>query len=384
MRTGLVLTGGGARAAYQAGAIKALYEIAKSMGIDQPFQVMTGTSAGAINVSYLAANIDNAQMAVENLAHLWSGVRTNKIFKADTLSLLRIVFETVLGLATGRILATNKTPSLLDNSPLRILIEREIDFKKLHRNIQSGLLDSLALEMMNYSNGTSFTFFQSAKEVKIWERASRKSCPAEILSDHVMASLGIPILFPPVRIGDDYFGDGSLRNYTPLSPAIKLGAEKILIIAVRGVKQNADEKQTTPSLGRVAGLALNSVLLDAVDIDYERLSRINETVGKLRPGSETPLKPIDVFMIRPTLDVGRLAAKEEHEFPWAIRYLLRGLGDPRESADLISYLLFESSFTTKLVALGYKDVMDKAQDIRNFFSSDATQASSKPEKKNIA
>ncbi len=382
MRTALVLTGGGARAAYQAGAVKAIYEISESMGLKQPFQVMTGTSAGAINVAYLASHADNMKDATQNLTKLWSELKTNLIFKSDSLSLLQMALQTFLALATGRVLGNKKTPSLLDNSPLRVLIEREINFQNIKTNIGLGHLNSLAIEVMNYSTGMSCTFFQAASEIARWERSNRISLATEILSDHVMASLGIPILFPPIRIGDHYFGDGSLRNYTPLSPAIKLGARKLLIVAVRGAKQAVGgDAATTPSLGRVAGLALNSVLLDAVDIDFERLSRVNETVQKLRPGVETPLKPIEVFMIRPTMDVGSLAEKEVHAIPWGLRYLLRGLGDPRESADLISYLLFEASFTAKLAELGYRDVMDQADEIRQFLGTDAILSSPQNQKK---
>lgn len=366
---GLVLTGGGARAAYQAGSLAAIYEIASSIGIENPFQILTGTSAGAINVCYLAAHADLRSEAVQHLVSVWRNLHSNMIFKSDTLSLLRIVSGTLLSLASGRKIGTSRNnPSLLDNRPLRELIEREIPVHKIQENINKQLVHSVAIDGVNYANSKIYTFFQSMTNIANWVRANHQSERTVILTDHIMASLGIPIIFPSVRIGNDYYGDGSLRNYKPFSPAIKLGADKLMVIAVRGPRQNK-ESQTMPSLGRVAGLALNSVLLDATDIDFERLTRINDSVHFFKPDAQTRLKNIDIFMIRPSVDIGQLAATCEPELPWFVRYLLRGLGDPKESADLISYLLFESNFTSKLVDLGYKDAMAQEAAIRNFLET---------------
>ena len=365
---GLILTGGGARGAYQAGALRAVTEITHEMGISQPFTIFSGTSAGAINAALLAAHADQMQIGAEKLTALWHDISTEQIFRTDFGSLSRTGLRWVLELFSGGAARQNVAHGLLDTAPLRELITREINFSDITKNIDNKLIKSLIITATNYTNGICHNFFEMKGEVKPWLRARRVGDRTEITPDHVMASSAIPVFFPPIKIEEDYFGDGSLRNYTPFSPAIRLGAEKVLVIPVR--KQDIagdEEEQSHPTIGRVISVILNSVLLDAVDMDYERLTRINQTLGNLRSDAETPLRPIDVCMIRPSQDIGKIAFEEEKHMPRTLRYMIRGLGSSKDAEGLISYLLFESSFTRRLLDLGYADAMAMKDEITNFY-----------------
>lgn len=370
--TGLVLTGGGSRGAYQAGAIQAISDICKEIGEPKPFDIMTATSAGAINISYLASRAEDPCAAARGLVKIWENLHTDNIFNIGISSLARLSSKWVFKLLTGGIFerfSKTATRGLLDTSPLWKLVNDSSKFATLHENIEKGILHSMAVTAVNYSSGASCTFYEGAPGVKPWIRAGRQSEKTVLTPAHIIASASIPILFPSVKIGAKYFGDGSLRNHTPLSPPLQLGASRLLVIGVRrGL--GADEEVPSFSLGRVISVLINSLMLDAIDLDYERLMRINDTVGKLHYGAQTPLRKVDIAMIRPSEDIGRIAYEEADAMPKTIRYLVNGLGSPRDAQGLISNLLFEPPFAKRLIELGYEDAMRQKERIVEFYTAE--------------
>lgn len=367
-RNGLVLTGGGARSAYQVGALRAVLEMSSACRIDRPFPIITGTSAGALNAAFLAANAHRMKVACRQLNQVWSHLSTDQIYRSDMLSILKNGLSALLEITTGGLIKKKNTQALLDTTPIQRLIEQQFSPEDVAARFSDGSLHSLALKALNYSSGESTTFYQSREYVDPWIRVRRQAEETVITAEHILASASIPVIFPPVKIGSDYFGDGSLRNLTPMSPAIKLGAQKLLIIGVRQTYQPEISSHLKPSLARIIGIILNSVLLDAVDLDYERMSRINDTVSKLEDAAETSLKHVDVLMLRPSIDLRHIAYEEAPKLPRTIRYLLKGLGNRNESADLISYLMFEPSYIKRLIRLGYEDTLCRKDELRAFFS----------------
>jgi NTE family protein len=367
-QAGLVLSGGGARSAYQVGVLKGLIEIASDMNISNPFPILTGTSAGGMNAAYLAAHLDDLPAAVLGLEKLWGGLTSDKVFKVDPVSVLKSSFRLLIELSTADLSGGKKTRALLDTTPLRTLIEKEYKGSAIEQSIKSGKLRGLAVKALSYSTGVSTTFFQGAEDVKPWEHELRKGKRTRITIDHIMASAALPILFPPIKLGSQFYGDGSLRNSTPLSPAIKMGAEKLMVVSVRSNSQWEKPKDINPSPARILGVLLNTLLLDAVEMDYERLVSINDILKTLPPTAKTHLKPVEVSMLSPSKDIGEIALEEFHKMPRTIRYMLRGLGSTTESADLISYLVFEPSFMKRVIELGYHDTLSKQAEVRAFFS----------------
>ncbi|NBV84253.1 patatin family protein, partial [bacterium] len=329
-RVAIVLTGGGARGAYQAGAIRAIGEISKRHGITTPFDIYVGNSAGSINASWLVANAHQFEYATQRLCEFWNGLSTENIFKTDFKSLIGRGARWMWEVSTGGLYKKKVVRSLLDTTPLLRLILKEIDFNLAQQNVDSGLVSGLALTSVNYTSGDSQVFHYTNSIAKPWKKVRRESIETVLSAKHVMASSAIPILFPPVRIGTDYYGDGSLRNYTPMSPAVNLGAEKIMVIGVRAKDSTNAIPPQHPSLARILSVILNFVLLDAVDYDYESLSRINDILPE---SPDSQLKKIDVMMIRPQADLGVLATANVHCAPPLLRYLIRGLGTDSEAAD---------------------------------------------------
>jgi NTE family protein len=366
---GLVLTGGGARGAYQAGVLRAVSELTEGLGIERPFQVLSGCSAGAINVGFLTERAEKMHRGCRELFELWTRMRSDNVFKVDAWSTLKIAAMGVFQLLSGGVLQNHRTQALLNTEPLRLLVEQHISVLGIQHAIESQWIDGLAVTAVNYANGYSHTFFQSHDLVEPWERIRRTSERAQISPDHIMASTALPLLFPAARVGDSYFGDGNLRNYTPLSAAIKLGAEKLLVIGVRQPTEEAEQAQEAqPGPGRIFSVLLNSVLLDALDIDIDRAERTNETIAYLRPWSGTQLRGVDMHVIRPSQDIGRIAVEEAAAMPRLLRYLLQGLGSAEDNEGLYSYLLFEAKFTQRLADLGYEDAMAQADLLCAFFS----------------
>jgi NTE family protein len=367
---GLVLSGGGARGAYQAGVLRAIAEISRENGIAQPFKAITGVSAGAINAAYLACMADSLTDACDNMAALWRSLTADRVYKTDALSAGRSGFRLAMDAAFGALYAKKMARSLLDTSPLRHLLAKTIPFDRLGQMIAEGRLNALGVTAMNYASASSITFVQGRDDLPMWSRSRRWSTRAQIGIEHVMASSAIPLFFPPVRVDDAHYGDGCLRNTAPLSPAIHLGADKLIVISVRRPDQVAApiDSGIEPTIARILGVILNALLLDAVDLDMERMSRVNQTIDSV-PGPmrrELNLRKIDFLWLRPSQDIGHLAASGFAGLPAVLRYLLNGLGSSSEASEVASYLLFDPAFCGQLVEIGYRDGLANREAIQNF------------------
>ena len=378
---GLVLSGGGARGAYQAGVVMGLYEIAKNVGVNRPFKILTGVSSGAINISFLAANANDPQAAARDLANMWSNIRSEDVYRTDLASLSTIGWGWIHDIATGHAQNRDVPQSLLVTDPLSDLLNSKIKFSGIAENMRNGIIDSVAVSALNYATSEVNTFFQTRGGVVPWTRIERLSHEVVLAADHVMASSAIPLFFPPVKLDDGYYGDGSLRNLAPISPALHLGSGRIIAVGVQsdiradGRRSNLWAKgrglRSTPSVARILSVIINGVMMDATAADLERLKRINHTVSLLLPTAlnESGLRQIPFLYLNPTVDLAKIAEEEDQALPKTIRFLLRGLGPKDEGADLLSYLLFEPAYSRRLVELGYKDAMVRSGEIGDFMAN---------------
>jgi NTE family protein len=383
MHVGLVLTGGGARGAYQAGALLAMAEITKAKRL--PFGVVSGASAGSLSGAYLASHAGDFMGAARSLADMWSMLEPRKVFRTDNLTLLRTATEWGADLGLGGWIGTGRGHSLLDTAPLRKLVVDAVDVDAIHHRVASGELGGFAVTATSYRTGLGVTFFEGASTIVPWARATRIGVRADIGVDHVMASSAIPMFFPAVCIGDSWYADGCIRLSTPLSPAIHMGARKIVAIAVRDAAAGGEHAETTtplapsehlppyPSTADTAGLLLNALFLDALEADVERTRRINQTLSLITPEVRatraTALEHVDVLLLRPSVDPASLVLATLEHFPIAVRHLFRGLGASDTTGwDLLSYLAFEGVYTTRLMQLGYDDALAQADAIRAFMA----------------
>lgn len=366
-RIGLLLGGGGARAAYQVGVLKAIAAILPD-DAGNPFQVICGSSAGGINAAVVASNALHFQAGIRRLTNVWENFRIDQVFRADGWSAMSRSSRWLLAVLTGG--AWGSPRSILDVSPLRALLERHVAFHRIDRAIERGVLQAVCVTASSYSSGRSISFYQGAAGLEDWTRARRDGRAARLDVDHLMASAAIPILFPAVGIRGQYFGDGSMRQNAPTSPALHLGADKILVIGVRRESaagpQEAEDHEY-PGVGQIAGYILDTLFLNSLSADLERLNRINDTLEHVRDKDSTPLRQVDTLMISPSRDLAAIAEPLYHLFPASIRYLLAVLGARRGSGRrLTSYLLFERPFCRALVDLGYGDAMERKSEIREF------------------
>lgn len=370
-RTALILTGGGARAGYQAGVLKAIRELLPEPRRN-PFPILCGTSAGAINAASMAVWAEDFGAGVDNLLQVWENFRAYQVYRADPAGIGLAGARWLSTLALGWL--TRRAPrSLLDNSPLRRLLGEGLDFGRIAQAIESGALHSVSITCSGYSSGQSVSFFQGRAGLEGWRRSQRIGAPAAITLDHLMASSAIPFIFPAVHLNREWFGDGSMRQVAPVSPAIHLGADKILVI---GAGRLADENarpagRTYPSLAQIAGHALSSIFLDSMSVDLERMSRINRTLELIpetvRREGAVALRPIDVLVIAPSQRLDHLAARHARSLPWAVRMLLRGIGAMNQNGGaLTSYLLFEQAYTRALIELGHADTMARRDEVLQF------------------
>ena len=375
-RAGLILSGGGARAAYQVGVLRAVAELVPR-GSRNPFPVLSGTSAGAVNAAGVAANAHNFRMAVRGLERIWANLTAEQVYRTDFASVLWSALRWILpGMATG---STPANSSLFDNAPLRRLLSLVINFRRIQQGIDAGDLYALSITASSYANGESVAFFQSRSDTPGWQRARRKGVPDRIGPEHLLASSAIPVLFPAQQIGDSYYGDGALRQLAPLSPALHLGASRILVIGVSGNVSAGYERQLKayPSLAQVLGHVLNSVFVDTLEGDVERLERINGTLDAISAGARRKhginLRQVDVLKIYPSRPIDEIAAEHIGELPRSVRFFLRSSGGTRSpGAAAVSYLLFEPGFTRTLMDLGYRDAMARATDLREFLHLSAS------------
>lgn len=369
-RAALVLTGGGARAAYQVGVLQALRHI-RGPRPGNPFPILCGTSAGGINAAALAVYSADFNMAVRKVAWIWRNFHADQVYRTDAAALMGSGLRWGSALMTGW--AVRQTPrALLDNSPLRRLLLHTLDFSAIDRSIAAGHLHALSVTASGYTSGESLAFFAAHPSVPNWRRTQRLGVRATIGVDHLLASSAIPFVFPAVRINREYFGDGSMRQLAPVSPAIHLGADRILVIgAGRLAEEGRQRTDAYPSPAQIAGHAMSSIFLDGLAVDLERMERINATLNAFseaqRQAAGVPLRPIETLVISPSQRLDTMAGHHRESLPTMLRLVLRGVGAMRrEGSTLLSYLLFEPGFTRALMELGFEDTMARRDEVAAF------------------
>lgn len=373
-KTGLILSGGGARAAYQVGVLKAIHKILPK-GHYNPFDVISGTSAGAINGVALASYAENYRIGIRHLERIWMHFSCDQIYRTDFWGVSGSLSRLVRSLVIGR-RYKNDPVSLLDNLPLRSLLREVIKFDNIQSAIDNGALHAIAVNCSGLESGESVSFFQGHYSINNWQRQRRVGLRSRITLDHLMASSAIPMIFPAVKIHREFFADGAVRQLAPLSPALHLGAEKIMVIGVSGYAHERKERQPSksyPSPAKVMGHMLNAAFLDSMETDVERLRRINRTVSKIpeavRKKEGMELKHIELLEINPSQSIDDIAGQHAHEIPRALKLALGGSGNASHNGSgVLSYLLFSHGFCKALIDLGYNDAMRRSDEIKAFFA----------------
>lgn len=378
---GLAMTGGGARGAYQAGVLKRIGEIKRIQTHGNPFPIVGGASAGAVNGTAVAVGSDDFGVATRVLAQLWSDIKPADVFRCDLAAQTRNSLTWILDLSFGGFLGGGNARSLLDATPLRRYLGEHLDCGRIQENIRQGHLYALAISATNYGSGKSYLFIQGAKGHPMWQRSRRVTLATKITVDHVCASAAIPLVFPPVQLktalGTAFFGDGCMRLSQPLSPLIRLGAGRVFAIGVRCENRRDREESDNgkpPSLAEVAGLLCNVMFLDHLATDIEHLERLNELLetGQLRKsgnGSQK-MRPLRTFYIAPSVDLSDVAAEHRTAMPYLISYFVNSLGRDADSCSaLMSYLLFTPEYTNALIDIGYHDADQRIDEIEDFIYS---------------
>jgi NTE family protein len=369
-RLALVLSGGGARAAYQVGVLRAIAERMPDLQIP----IITGVSAGAINAVYLAAHAGPLQTAVTQLRGQWLRLTPDLVYQVRPLSvvggLVRTAWQSITGTRTG----PAAVRGLMEVGPLRKFLEGSVHLDGIGRNIAAGRLRAVALSTTSYATGETVTWVQGAPDVEMWQRHLRRAVRSELTLDHVLASSAIPIIFPAVRIGDAFYGDGSVRMTAPLAPAIHLGASRVMAVAMRAQSERHPPPEEPvgdyPAAVQVMGLLLHSIFLDSLDADAERLERLNHLIARIDPAKRPPdLRTVDLSVIRPSKDLGAMAGGVPVRLPRLVDLLLRTIGGRRvQASDFLSYLLFEPEYTGEVMDLGYADAQAQWGEIERFLT----------------
>lgn len=377
--TGLILSGGGARAAYQVGVLAAIADLLPESA-DNPFPVIVGTSAGAINAVSLACGALDFKQSVRKLTDVWQRFSTDLVYRTDWLGVTRqagrFVFQHLLGFGRG-----TQPVALLDNAPLRELLLKELDFSGISLAVARRKLRAVAITAFAYQSGQAVTFYQGRGTIDPWVRHRRYGLPTRLRIEHLMASSAIPLLFAPERLNQEFFGDGAVRQAAPISPALHLGADRVLVIGVRSQTQEEQIIPITarpPTLAQIAGHLLNSTFIDSLESDLELLGRLN-VLGDLLPGTERKknlgLSPVDVLVISPSKKIDEIAARHRHQLPASLRLFLRGSGATRANGGgVLSYLLFERGYCNELIELGYQDAMSKKDELITFLNLSPVQS----------
>lgn len=379
-KIGLIMAGGGARAAYQVGVLKAIADMLPK-GTPNPFPIICGTSAGAINATALAIYARRFHEGVRRLRFVWRNFQVEQVFRADARGIAVSGFRWLLALAFAW-LGRSNPQALLDRAPLRELMARYLPCEEIQKSIDAGALLALSVTASGYSSGQSVTFFQGVSTLQPWHRVRRVGTADAITHEHLMASSAIPFVFSAVKLHREFFGDGSMRQIAPISPALHLGADRVLVIGVRQEGNGQFQRPVSveyPTIAQVAGHVLNSIFLDSLEADIERLRRINRTVSMIPPEHRVEvqdgiaLRQVDALVISPSQDVEKIAAKHARHLPRSIRILLRGIGVyNRTGANLVSYLLFEKPYTRELMGLGYADAMARKDELLDFLGLKST------------
>lgn len=371
----LVLSGGGARAAYQAGLLKGIAERCPELEVP----ILTGVSAGAINALYLAAQEASFGAAVDGLVRHWSGLSPEQVFRVDVRSLGKNVLRWGARLVSGGMRAAPQVRGLVDTAPLRAFLRQVLGVRDepipgIERNLEQGRLKAVALITTSYTTGQTIVWVQG-RDIQLWERPNRRSRQARLTVEHAMASAALPIFFPAIQLGDEWFGDGGIRLAAPLSPALHLGASRILAISTRYNRSvsEADRPSITgyPPPAQVVGVLLNAIFLDLIDQDAIRLERMNRLLRKLPEEEREGMRIVDLLVLRPSRDLGRLAREYEPRLPRAFRFMTRGLGTREtESADALSLIMFQEDYLHRLIEIGYEDALARADEIGAFLAGE--------------
>ncbi len=374
MKPALILSGGGARGAYQVGVLKAIADLHKKEARN-PFSIISGTSSGAINAVALASSANNFRLAVKKVELFWKKLHVNQVYKASTWDLIYGMAR-LLGSMFNQGIGKHQPLALLDNSPLRELLQHSIQFKNIQKRIDAGFLDAVAVNATGYSSGENVTFFQGKSHFAKWRRGRHVGVPTQLAVEHLLASSAIPTILPAEKVSREYFGDGALRQLAPISPVLRLGADRLMVIGVSGNTTDIphDEPEThSPSIAQMVGHIFNSAFIDSLEHDLDILVRMNDMIGMVE--NENPhrdmgeMRRIGILAIYPSIDFDDIADKHIKDLPRSMRTAMKIIGATNYGggASLASYLLFEKEFCTDLISHGYQDAMAQEQEIREFF-----------------
>ena len=369
--TGLILSGGGARAAYQVGVLAAIAELLPP-GAPNPFPVIVGTSAGAINAISLASGATDFTAAIQRLTAFWQGFRSHLVLRSDWPGVIRQASRFFIHSLLG--LGSQMPVALLNSTPLKALLKDKLHLDGIDEAIRNKHLHAVAVTAFGYESGQAVTFYQGGGTIDAWLRHRRIGVPTQLSVEHLLASSAIPLLFAPVKLDHEYFGDGAVRQSAPISPALHLGASRVLVVGVSGnPRGNEPAVQRTftgqePTLAQIGGHMLNSTFIDSLESDIELLERLNQ-FSHFQPADSAArgLAPVEVLVIAPSQPIDEIAARHRQELPAALRLFLRGPGATKTSgAGVLSYLLFEAGYCSELIELGRRDALAKREEITRF------------------